>query len=118
MLSLINFRGYTAPDPLDKGTTVKEFLILAVINMLLSALLIWLITAQKIVTFNGPTQTGFFAAPIITEIAEILINGFLFSYLIFILRKCSSIFPFLVVLVPYFLLDLYIESHYRATGQF
>jgi len=116
MPSFINFRGYTDADPLDKPRPLSGFFILAFVNTILSIILIYLITNNRIVYFHGPAKSGFFSTPLSTEIIEVIVNGFIFSALIFMLRKCTSLVPFLIVLLPYYLLDLYIESHFRLSG--
>ncbi len=112
MPTIINLRGYIVADPLDKARPPAGYLILAGANMLLSVILIWLVTQLRIVYFQGSAQSGLLSSPLSTEIFEVIINGFFFSWLIFILRKCSSIIPFLLLFIPYCLIDLYIESHF------
>lgn len=114
MTTLFNFRGYTQPDPLDKGSRQAGLFILVLVNIVLTGMLLYAIQHYKIVYFQGFRLFGISFPPLATEILELLINGFVFPVLIFATRKCSSLVPFLIVLLPYFLLDLYIESHYRC----
>lgn len=113
MPSLFNFRGYTRPDPLDKPGSLAGFLILAGVNIALSVLLIYLITHFKIIYFQGFTIFKKQCPPLYTEMLEIFINGIVYSFFVLQVRKCSSIIPFLIVLLPYFILDLHIESYDR-----
>src|SRR5664279_1667051 len=114
MIKIFNFRGYHWPDPLDKAPVFMKFLLLILVNSLLSVLLIYGVTHAKIVSFNGFTIFGHHYGPRATVYAEILTNGLLYGPLIILARKCSSLIPYAVVFVPYFLMDLYIESHYRC----
>jgi choline dehydrogenase-like flavoprotein len=115
MIKLINFRGYHWPDPLDKAPGFMKYLLLVLVNGLLSVLLIYGVTHFKIVNFNGFTFFGHHYGPRTTVYAEILTNSLLYSPLIILTRKCSSLIPYGIVFIPYFLMDLYIESHYRCS---
>ena len=117
MPTLFNLRGYTHPDPLDKATGAARFIILALVNILLSIILIPLIIHYKIVYFQGFTLFGHSFSALYTEILEVFINGIVYTSLILVTRKCSFIVPFLIVFVPYYILDLYIQSHYRLPDQ-
>ncbi|MDP4218260.1 MAG: GMC family oxidoreductase N-terminal domain-containing protein [Bacteroidota bacterium] len=108
-----SFRGYDVPDPLDRARGFSKYLILILVNLALTAGLLALIS-DKIVHFNGFTLFGHAFSPAWTFGLELAINGLVYSSIIVFLRKCSSIIHYLVVLVPYFLLDLYIESHFRT----
>src|SRR5450631_995743 len=116
MIKLINFRGYHWPDPLDKAPGFMKYLLLIVVNGLLSVLLIYGVTHLKIVSFNGFRFFGHQYGPRATIYAEILTNSLLYAPLIILARKCSSLIPYGIVFIPYFLMDLYIESHYRCSG--
>ena len=116
MIKLINFRGYHWPDPLDKAPGFMKFLLLILVNLLLSIGVIYGITHFKIISFNGFHFFGRLYGPGATVYAEILTNGLLYAPLIILARKCSSLIPYLIVFVPYYLMDLYLESHYRCSG--
>ena len=117
MPMLFNLRGYTNPDPLDKATGLARFIILAMVNITLTIALIYLITHFRIVYFQGFTLFHHSFSSTYTEILEVMINGLLYTSMILFTRKCSFIIPFLIVLIPYYILDLYIQSHYRMPGQ-
>src|SRR6185312_9127345 len=102
MTTLFNFRGYTQPDPLDKGSRQAGLFILVLVNIVLTGMLLYAIQHYKIVYFQGFRLFGISFPPLATEILELLINGFVFPVLIFATRKCSSLVPFLIVLLPYF----------------
>jgi choline dehydrogenase-like flavoprotein len=113
MPTIFNLRGYTHPDPLDKAPAFPGFLLLSLVNIGLSVLLIRLITGYHIVTFQGFTIFGRHFSALYTEILEVIINGFIYTPLVLLTRKCSFIVPFLIVFLPYYILDLHIESYYR-----
>jgi GMC oxidoreductase len=113
---LLNLRGYTAPDPLDKATGYRMYLLLITINLILSVVLLYLITASGIVQFNGFTAFGYSFSPLATMGLEVITNCLIFSPLIILARKCSSLIPYLIVFLPYYLLDLFIDSHYRCAS--
>ncbi|HLG32101.1 MAG TPA: GMC family oxidoreductase N-terminal domain-containing protein, partial [Ignavibacteriaceae bacterium] len=113
MPALFNLKGYTAPDPLDKAPEGWQFGIMMIVNFVLSVILIYLITKFKVVQFNGFTIFGYYFPPIVTIILEVITNTIIYSSIIIILRKSSSIIIYLVVFIPYYLLDLYLESSVR-----
>jgi choline dehydrogenase-like flavoprotein len=117
MQSIFNLKGYVWQDPLDKAPGFMKYFFLILVNFLLSLALLYGVTQYKIVAFNGFTLFGHHFGPGATMFLEVLTNCFLFSPLIIALRKCSSFIPYLIVFLPYFLLDLYIESHFRGAGQ-
>ena len=114
MIKFINVRGYIWPDPLDKAPGFLKFLLLILVNGTLSFVLLYGVTHNKIVSFNGFSMLGHAFGPGTTMGMEIIINSLIFSPLIILLRKCSSLIPYLIVFVPYFLLDLFIESRHRS----
>jgi hypothetical protein len=113
---LLNGRGYTAPDPLDKAAGYRMYLLLISTNLVLSVVLLYGISASGIVQFNGFTAFGYSFSPLATMGLEVITNCLIFSPLIILARKCSSLIPYLIVFLPYYLLDLYIESHYRCAS--
>jgi choline dehydrogenase-like flavoprotein len=117
MQRLFNFKGYMWPDPLDKAPGLIKFVLLILVNGLLSLALLYGVTRYKIVSFNGFSVFGHYYPALATMCLEVIINCLVFSPLIIIFRKCSSLIPYLIVFLPYFLLDLFIEAHYRGAGQ-
>ena len=94
-----------------------KYIMLILVNLVLTIILLRAITHYKIVLFNGFHFLGGTYSYKATLWLEIIINCLIFSPLIILTRKCSSLIPYLIVFVPYFLLDLYIESHYRCCNQ-
>jgi hypothetical protein len=113
MPTLLNFGGYKSPDPLDKAPAFASYAIPILINLILSVLVIYSITHFRIVYFNGFTIRGHYFSYHYSELLEILINCLVFAPLISFTRKSSSLIPFLIVFVPYYSLDLFIQSRYR-----
>ncbi|MGZ3822448.1 MAG: GMC family oxidoreductase N-terminal domain-containing protein, partial [Mucilaginibacter sp.] len=114
MITFFNFRGYSAPDPLDKASGFMSYLILILVNLVLSVLLLYLIIwPLHILYFNGFTLFGITFSYWYTIGLELFINCLIFSPIIAALRKSSSMVLYFVVFIPYYLLDLYVEGHYR-----
>jgi|SRR5450432_168689 len=114
MPSIINFRGYIKKDPLDKAPGLVRFILIMLVNCFLSFLLFKSATHFKIIYFNGFTFLGHPFTSRATMLLGIILNCFVFSPLIMVSRKCSSFIPYLIVFIPYFLMDLWLESHDRV----
>ena len=117
MPGFFNYRGYVWQDPLDKATGLFRYVLLILVNGALSLALLYGVIHSGIVSFNGFTVFGHHWGPRATMVLEFIINCFVFSPLIILFRKCSSFIHYLIVFLPYFLLDLFIQSHYRSEGQ-
>ncbi|MEP7142035.1 MAG: GMC family oxidoreductase N-terminal domain-containing protein [Ferruginibacter sp.] len=113
---LFYFKGYTKQDPFDKAPAPVGMAVAMGINFLLTLLLFFVVTQQKIVYFNGFYFLGHSFSGHATQVVGWCINGLVLTPLIVMLRKCSSLVTAMIVLVPYYLLDLYIESHFRQGG--
>ena len=113
MISIINLKGYTAKDPLDKAPGFMDYGVLIIVNFILTVILLYLITAFKIVSFYGFTIFNIYFPPFWTLVLEVITNSVIYSVIIVYLRKSTSIVPFLIVFLPYFLMDLYFESNIR-----
>ncbi|QQS35115.1 MAG: GMC family oxidoreductase N-terminal domain-containing protein [Ignavibacteriales bacterium] len=116
MPTLINFKGYTSKDPLDKAPVSMQYIIVMSVNLILSVILIYFITKYNVVQFNGFRLFGYDFPPLATMILEVITNTFIYSFLIVLLRKSSSLIIYLIVFLPYYLLDLYLESFVRHSG--
>jgi len=118
MPHFLNFRGYSSPDPLDKAAGYRSYLFVMLVNLVLSVVLLYIITGPAgILYFNGFTVFGITFSPWATMGLELFINGVIFAVIINALRKSSSLVFYLLILLPYFFLDLYIEAHYRQCPQ-
>ncbi len=107
MPPLLNLRGYTNPDPLDKAPVAMQYIIMTAVNFIVSVLLVYLITdyfkllefrsfAVKVLEFSAFT---FISAPLITA-----------------LRKSSSAVLIFVIFVPLFIFDMYLQANVRDKG--
>src|ERR1700759_2473306 len=117
MAKFLNIKGYVWPDPLDKAPGFAKYFLLLPATMILTILLMYGETHLKIVQINGFTVFGHFFPPFATRSLEVISNCLIFAPLILLARKCSSLIPYLIIFTPYFLLDLYLESHYRCCNQ-
>ncbi|WP_426672143.1 GMC family oxidoreductase N-terminal domain-containing protein [Mucilaginibacter sp. McL0603] len=118
MPKLFNFRGYDAPDPLDKASGYRSYVILIAVNMVLTALLLYyIICPGDILYFNGFKLFGISFSYWYTIGLDLIINGLIYPLLINLLRKSSSlVIIYLLVFLPHFFLDLCIESHFRYSA--
>ena len=114
MVSIINLKGYSEKDPLDKAPGFMGYGILIIVNFLLTVILVYLITAFNIVKFNGFTIFNLYFPPFWSIFLEVILNSLIFSVIISYLRKSSSTVFFLIVYIPYYFLDLYLESNVRT----
>ncbi|MEP6613304.1 MAG: GMC family oxidoreductase N-terminal domain-containing protein [Mucilaginibacter sp.] len=116
MPKFFNFRGYSGPDPLDKAPGISSYVLVILVNLLLSIVLLYVITGPAhILYFNGFKICNSYFSPWYTMGLEVLINCLIFSPIINLLRKSSSLVFYLLVLLAYYPVDLYIEAHYRHT---
>jgi hypothetical protein len=117
MPKIFNLRGYSAPDPLDKAPGIMSYLLIILVNLVISVALLYLITGPlKVLHFNGFKLFNTYFSAWYTMGLGILINCLFFSPVINLLRKSSSILFYLLILITYFPVDLYIETHYRHTA--
>jgi hypothetical protein len=116
MPALFNFYGYSCPDPLDKAPGAMKYILMTGVNIVLSVILIHLVTRNNIIAYHGFTIFRHSFQPVATMIIEGVINSLIFAPIIIACRKSSSILIFLIVFIPYFLLDLFVQSHYRCAG--
>ena len=113
MISIINLKGYSAKDPLDKAPGFMEYGILIIVNFILTVILLYLITTFEVVKFNGFTIFNLYFPPFWSMVLETILNSLVFSIIISYMRKSSSVVLYLVVFIPYYLMDLYLESNVR-----
>lgn len=99
---LFYFRGYVKRDPLDNIPGLPRILLAVLIHALLIVGLLFLV-AGKSVHFATTI------AMVIVALTTVLV----YAPLNILLRKCSSLVTGLLVFAPYFLYDLYQESHFR-----
>jgi hypothetical protein len=113
MISLFNIRGYTDKDPLDKAPGKSAYFIFAGVNFILTIILLLLIT-DRVVHFNGFHLFGIYFNHHYTILLEIITTSLIFTAIILPLRKSSSLIPYLIVFLPFYLFDIYLEGHVRG----
>lgn len=106
MIGIFNVRGYRKLDPLDYVSDTLQTVIPMVVTCILTIAMVVLIDPVfHLVKFCSVWMM----------VAEVI--GFtLFAAVIASIRKSSSLIIYLVVLLPLWLLDLYLESHVRGPG--
>ncbi|MVM39351.1 hypothetical protein GO730_20220 [Spirosoma sp. HMF3257] len=108
MLPPFNLKGYTASDPLDRVSPRTGLLVLMGVTALITCLLLYFIVYQfNLVAFQSKW----------VMLAEVVGYTFLIAPVVFFLRKSSSVVPYLLVFLPLYLLDLYIQAHFRDLGK-
>ncbi len=108
MAPLFTLRGYTAFDPLDNVPAGKRYMLTAAVYTLATIALVYIIsTAAPAVIFQSVWVMA----------AEVALFGLISSAVMLVLRKCSSIVLYLIVLIPLMVLDFYLETHFRQLGK-
>ena len=102
MIPLFHLKGYRNADPLDalskKSRTVLHMAVCSIVTTLLLVLI-------------GPVFKIVFFKCFAWQIAEVIMFGGFYSYIIVNTRKASSLFHYLIILVPLFITDIYLETH-------
>ncbi|MBK9109520.1 MAG: GMC family oxidoreductase [Saprospiraceae bacterium] len=106
MIPILNLRAYTAWDPLDGLSNVKR----TILHMIVCSC----ITVSMIILIDSVFHIVFFKS-LCWQIAEVFMFGVLYALIIINTRKSSSIFHFLIILVPLYIGDLYLETHYMRS---
>lgn len=102
MLPIFNLRGFTGYDPLDELSARSRTLL----HMLVCSC----VTVLMIILIDSVFKIVFFKA-LIWQIAEVFMFGVLYAWIIINTRKSSSLFHFLIILVPLYIGDIYLETH-------
>ncbi|MEA2166624.1 MAG: hypothetical protein QOK37_4751 [Thermoanaerobaculia bacterium] len=107
MIPVFNFRGYTAPDPIDRASTRSQFLLLFAVS---AALGVPFLYVQAYVLHIVLYTTVW------TFIVGSLIYTFLMGSILVVFRKSSSLLFWLLILIPASLIDIVRETYLRAHG--
>ncbi|MEM9824480.1 MAG: hypothetical protein AAF985_25565 [Bacteroidota bacterium] len=106
MFPIFHLKGYTASDPLDRLSTRQGILLHGAVIFVFAILLIYLIDdVFQLVFFKNFTW----------KVAEVLLFAGVYAPLFYFLRKSSSLLSYLLILLPLFLVDLYLEAHCERT---
>lgn len=104
---LINLKGYTEPDPLDRAPAKMKYILMMAVNLVISILLVYLITdVFKLLEFRS----------LGVKIFEVAVFTLLSAPLITALRKSSSLVLIIVILIPLFIFDIYLQANVRDKG--
>ncbi|MGO9482814.1 MAG: hypothetical protein ACLP05_13675, partial [Candidatus Kryptoniota bacterium] len=107
MISVINFRGYHKDDPLDHVSTGRTYGLEMIVTFIVTIALVYAITVVfNVVSFKS----------LGVEIAEVLAYTFIAAPIVVALRRSSSLIPYLIVLLPLYAMDLYLQAHVRDHG--
>ena len=107
MPPLINIRGYTSKDPLDKAPVVMQYVLMMAVTLIASILLVYAITDYfKLLEFQ---TFG-------VKVTEVILFTFIFAPLVVMLRKSGSLVLMLVIFLPLFIFDIYLQANFRDKG--
>jgi choline dehydrogenase-like flavoprotein len=107
MPPFFNIKGYTKPDPLDKAPVLMQYLLMMIVTCAASVLLVYAITdVFDLLEFQNFR----------IEVLEVVVFTFFFAPLIVFLRKSSSLVLMLVIFLPLFIFDIYLQANVRDKG--
>ncbi len=107
MTPLFSLRGQVGVDPLDRLPARGRYLLAIYVTLAMTAVLVLLITRVfDLVRFSSTWVV----------VAEMVGFSLIAAPLVVAFRKSSSLIHYAIVLVPLYLLDLYLEHRYRARG--
>ncbi|WP_224247764.1 GMC family oxidoreductase N-terminal domain-containing protein [Hyalangium gracile] len=107
MAPLFSLRGQAGDDPLDRLSARGRFLLSMGVTAGVTVALVLVITrVLDVVRFPSSWLM----------VGEVATFSLIFAPLVVAFRKSSSLLHYALVLVPLYVLDLYLEHHYRAQG--
>ncbi len=107
MPPLINIKGYTSKDPLDKAPVFMQYLLMMVVTLVVSILLVYAITdVFKLLEFR---TFG-------VKVLEVAVFTLIAAPVIVYLRKSSSLILILIIFIPLFIFDIYLQANVRDKG--
>ncbi len=108
MISPINIRGFQGRDPLDQLPPKRRLLLAIGVTAVVTIGLVILITRiWPVIQFRS----------VWVEVGEVVLFAFVFAPIMLGFRKSSSLVHYLLVFLPFFLFDLYLQSHVREAGK-
>ena len=107
MPPIFNFRGYTAQDPLDKAPAAMQYILMMIVSMIASVILVYAIT-----DYFGLLEFRSFGV----KVLEVVLFTLVFAPLTVMLRKSSSLVIMLVIFLPLFIFDIYLQANFRDKG--
>lgn len=106
MIPILYFNGYKGKDPLD-GLSAKH-------RALLHILVCIVVSITMVIMIDSVFNIVFFAG-VGWKIAEVFMFGVLYALIIINTRKSSSLFHFMIILIPLYIGDIYLEAHCMRT---
>ncbi|MBS1518493.1 MAG: GMC family oxidoreductase N-terminal domain-containing protein [Bacteroidetes bacterium] len=108
MPPFFNIRGFYKTDPLDKAPPAFRYAVNITVTAVISAVLVYLITDYfQLLEFKN------FGV----KVFEVVVFGFIAAPVVMFLRKSSSIFIMLVIFIPLFVFDLYLQANVRDNNE-
>lgn len=108
MPAFINFKGYTKPDPLDKAPVVMQYVLMMIVTFIMSVLLVYAITDLfPLLEFKS------FGV----KVLEVVVFTFVAAPLVVLMRKSSSVVLILMIFLPLFIFDIFLQANFRDKGQ-
>src|ERR1700722_9907451 len=112
---LFNASGYVSPDPLDKASGIRKYVIMAVAQFIVTYIMLF-IELPNIIQYEGFNLFHHHFSPHVTQVLEYVMSCIVFLTLFVLVRNSSSFIKILIPFIAYFPLDLYIWSHLRIGG--
>nr|MBP9191988.1 hypothetical protein [Ignavibacteria bacterium] len=107
MPPLFNLKGYTSGDPMDKAPVVMQYILMMLVSMIISVILVYAITDYfQLLEFQS------FGV----KVMEVVIFTLVFAPIMVIMRKSSSLVLMLVIFLPLFIFDIFLQAHFRDKG--
>jgi len=106
--ALFTLKGYSKVDPLDKVPTLIQYLIVSFISLILSIVLVYCITdVFRLLEFRSFS----------IKVFEIVVFTFIAAPLMTFLRKSASWVLMLIIFIPLFIFDIYLQANVRDRGE-
>lgn len=107
MSPFFTLKGFYKPDPLDKAPAFMQYLLMTLVTIAVSILLVYAITdVFKLLEFKC----------FCVKIFEVVIFSLIFAPVIVKLRKSASWVLILIIFIPLFVFDIFLQSNYRDKG--
>ncbi|MEO8664007.1 MAG: hypothetical protein ABI462_00810, partial [Ignavibacteria bacterium] len=107
MPSLFNLKGYINPDPLDKTPAAMQYVLMMIVTCVMSVILVYIITdvfqLLEFKTFG-------------VKVFEVIVFTLIAAPLVVMMRKSSSLVLILIIFIPLFIFDIYLQANVRDNG--
>ncbi|CAN5601394.1 hypothetical protein BH18THE1_BH18THE1_22700 [soil metagenome] len=107
MPPVLNLKGYIYPDPLDKAPVFMQYMLMMLVTCVASVILVYAITdVFHLLEFKN------FGV----KVFEVAVFTLIAAPLMVLLRKSGSLFLILIILIPLFIFDIYLQANVRDYG--